>query len=346
MHAISTLESATGEIPGPQAAILSQVLLDSIPNDKRLQDAYRVLAYLAEETIKGGFNNSFTKVTTKVIYADLGGNPNSEPSKWLNQIWKTLHGRVHPELQPALIRRCREQGLTHYPTVNKTSGNPAYYYLDAEPLPDQPSETITFSEIGDVKSEGLAYEPDLTLRLSRRGKFLFEQGLTLDGRKRRAMVAWFMFQVVSAIAVTLLLWTILASDKSPIRMSHLTAGLLMIFVPWFLYRRIENLMHLLDDRIGLAPDWMLHWKESGATVEIVKGESSDEPRRIQVLRYTATCPVCTAMVKLDRGEPDFPRRLVGRCEESPREHVFSFDRITKSGTALVTPPATRWTLIR
>ncbi|HWW05883.1 hypothetical protein [Collimonas sp.] len=343
MQAISALVNTADEVLAPQATALSQILLDSIPNDKRHQEAYRVLGYLAKETIRVGSNNSFAKVTTKAIHTDLGGNLNSEPSKWINQIWKTLKGRVYPELQPTLIRRCRDQGLTHYPTVHKTSGNPAYYYLDFEPLPDQPSEAPTFSDINDVQSLALAYEPDLTLRLSRRGKFLFKQGLILDGRKRWAMAAWLMFQIVGTAAVTILLWVLLASDKSPISMSHLIAGLLMVFVPWLLYHRTENLMHLLDDRVGLAPDWMLHWKEFGATVEVVKGKSSDEPRRIQVLRYTATCPVCGAMVKLDRGEPDFPRRLVGRCGESPREHVFSFDRITKSGTPLVAPPVMRWT---
>lgn len=336
MRTISTSENPIGDTQKPQTAALSQVLLDSIPHDKQHQDAYRLLRYLAEETLKDGSNNSFARVTTKIIYADLPGNPNSEPSKWLNQIWKTVNDRVFPALQPALIRRCREQGLAHYPTVHKTSGNPAYYYLDAESLPDNVPESTAFREVGDSEPWALAYEPDLTLRLSRRGKFLFGKGLILSDRKRWAIAVWYMFQILGATAATCLLWMVLALDKSPISLSHLMAGLLMVAVPWFLYRRIESMMHLLDDRIGLAPDWMLHWKEFGATVEIVKGESSDKRRRIQVLRYTATCPVCRAMVKLDRGEPDFPRRLVGRCEESPREHVFSFDRVTRSGAALVT----------
>jgi hypothetical protein len=40
------------------------------------------------------------------------------------------------------------------------------------------------------------------------------------------------------------------------------------------------------------------------------------------------------MVKLDRGEPDFPHRIIGRCEEHPREHVFSFDRSSKRGVLI------------
>lgn len=52
------------------------------------------------------------------------------------------------------------------------------------------------------------------------------------------------------------------------------------------------------------------------------------------IKYASQCPVCEAEVLLDKGEPDFPRRIVGRCQESPREHVYSFDRVTKTGMRL------------
>ena len=52
------------------------------------------------------------------------------------------------------------------------------------------------------------------------------------------------------------------------------------------------------------------------------------------MKYLGECPICGAEVLLDKGEPDFPRRLVGRCQESPREHIFSFDRVTKAGMKL------------
>ena len=34
------------------------------------------------------------------------------------------------------------------------------------------------------------------------------------------------------------------------------------------------------------------------------------------------------------GVSDYPRRLVGRCDESPRERIFSFDRVTRRGVTL------------
>lgn len=85
----------------------------------------------------------------------------------------------------------------------------------------------------------------------------------------------------------------------------------------------------------IEPDWALSWKEFGATIEINRAREPGTPTTIHVSRYSATCPVCGWMVKLERGEPTHPKRIVGRCEENPREHVFSFDRSTKQGVRLV-----------
>jgi len=52
------------------------------------------------------------------------------------------------------------------------------------------------------------------------------------------------------------------------------------------------------------------------------------------VRYAATCPVCNARVQVESGGREFHGRLVGRCQESPDEHVFSFDRVTRAGKSL------------
>lgn len=107
-----------------------------------------------------------------------------------------------------------------------------------------------------------------------------------------------------------------------------------IGLPIGAYWHFRDIFRLFDDRIMIAPEWMLAWKDFGATVEFNRSKNPDEPSKILVQRYTAKCPICGWMVKLDRGEPDFPRRIVGRCEENPREHVFSFDRSSKRGTQI------------
>jgi len=61
----------------------------------------------------------------------------------------------------------------------------------------------------------------------------------------------------------------------------------------------------------------------------------DGVRSIVLRHYVADCPICqTTSITLAKGGPEFPRRIVGRCDNSPREHVFSFDRVTLEGGPL------------
>jgi len=73
------------------------------------------MAYLAEETTRGAMDaEGLLKISTKAIHADLGGNPNQEPSAWLSPLWKEISRRYYPEIEETLIERCREAGLgTH-----------------------------------------------------------------------------------------------------------------------------------------------------------------------------------------------------------------------------------------
>jgi hypothetical protein len=137
----------------------------------------------------------------------------------------------------------------------------------------------------------------------------------------------------------LAIWVVSATRVTPLNARDVLFLAILFGAPWATLRYLEQSFLLFDDRITLASEWFLAWREDGATIEIIRSERDEVPNTILVRRYTATCPVCGSMVKLNKGEPDFPRRIVGRCIESPREHVFSFDRVTRSGTPLRRPPA-------
>jgi hypothetical protein len=70
-------------------------------------------------------------------------------------------------------------------------------------------------------------------------------------------------------------------------------------------------------------------------------KSTDRPiRKIQLVSYWATCPICkenlkrNVRIELKKGGKEFPNRLIGCCSESPAEHIYSFDRITRIGKHL------------
>lgn len=70
-------------------------------------------------------------------------------------------------------------------------------------------------------------------------------------------------------------------------------------------------------------------------------ESTGRPiRKIQLVSYWATCPICkeklqrNVRIDVSKGGKEFHNRLIGRCSESPTEHIYSFDHITRIGKPL------------
>jgi len=103
---------------------------------------------------------------------------------------------------------------------------------------------------------------------------------------------------------------------------------------WSLYWRWNR---LFDDRILLLGMVDVSGDDRGVVLD---REEIDGVRSIVLRRYVADCPICrTTTISLSRGEKDFRRRIVGRCDNSPREHVFSFDRVTLEGGPLGVQPA-------
>ncbi|WP_419834521.1 hypothetical protein [Endozoicomonas atrinae] len=98
----------------------------------------------------------------------------------------------------------------------------------------------------------------------------------------------------------------------------------------FLYR-------VVDKRVAMAPDWMILTSREYWLLEYRREMDKDgdySHRRIALVLYSGDCPVCNGSVQIARGGFHFPGRLVGRCAESPVEHVFSFDHISKVGRPL------------
>lgn len=312
---------------------LAKVLISAIPRDKQGENAFRVMIYLAEETIKAcEANTARPELATKVIYTDLDGNDEQEPSGWLSPLWKKIESKHYPAIEEELQSACRKLGLNAYPALEKINGKSAYYRLTAKPLP--PSSPHAEVDTEHLPADSIHYKRDLSLSLSRAGRFFADQGLRWTTAKKFGFMSWLLFilLLVMLLEGVLLLW--IWSRQTPASAQDLLLISIAFLLPAMAYAQVKSMFRLFEDRITIAPDWMLPWKELGATIEIRRPVSTDQPSTIHVYRYTATCPVCGWMIRLDSGEPDFPRRLLGRCEENPREHVYSFDRSTLQGQRL------------
>lgn len=326
-------ELKPGELPPTDYVRLAEILVEAIPSDRKQMWSGKVMAYMASQTaLSAAQGKGAPRLPTKAIHADLKGNPNQEPSAWLSSIWRDIEGRHYPEIEARVIDLCRQGGLRVYPILEKDNGKPAFYRLGAKALPPSECEVIQDDDV--LPPNAIRYSPDLSLGLSWLGKLFFNQGLKWTPFKRYSFLSWQLLFLISVAVFDVLLWLILWYRREPVTGQDLMAIVMAIGLPWGAYWHFSGIFRLFEDRIMIAPDWMLAWKELGATVEINRSKDADAPSTIHVHRYSANCPICGWMVKLDRGEPDFPRRIVGRCEEHPREHVFSFDRSSKRGKLL------------
>lgn len=95
---------------------------------------------------------------------------------------------------------------------------------------------------------------------------------------------------------------------------------------------VYPLLNLYKMRIDKAPGWMQS-EEENLLVQW-QALSDTQHHHIKLVHYTAECPVCKGTISIEKGGLRFPGRLVGKCNNSPREHCFSFDHITRKGNRL------------
>ena len=216
-------------------------------------------------------------------------------------------------------------------------GNPTYYYLSARPLPEgYEIQANSVSSESALAPDGIQYTADLSLRPSVFGKMFYGKGFVFSWRKRLGLVTFNVIAYVTLMGCAAIGLYALHLERDPISVGAIIdLAMILTLIPFALSQMSFGL-RIIEDRIVMASHSVLRIRENGATMELERVPDTDH-LIVHLRRYTATCPICKAMIKLDEGKPDFPRRLVGRCSESPREHVYSFDRVTLAGRPLITP---------
>jgi hypothetical protein len=328
-----------------------QCLVDWLEqNGPNEQKAHRILSALAQESLKKATRGKDQRrFTAEEITAAAGEEPwahEKKPNEWLD--WKGTVETYWNAKKSGVIQFAVKRGLKHYPRPhrNSTSGkHKATYEIVAEPIPEngvEPETAVlpaTTPTGPSVDTGGIQYEVsepgevNLTWWIRpflRRGEF------RLSGWRSWLILCWIVGVVAGTTLIVLAAYLALMAPR-PITTKDLAGLIGMVALPaWAWFDVIKPWFRLLEDRIKPASTSILALKEKPAQIEVFR---DNDLRVIRFVRYSGTCSVCGASVYLDDGSPDFPRRLVGRCSESPREHVFSFDRVTRRGAVLRRPPA-------
>ncbi|MDO3525217.1 hypothetical protein, partial [Ralstonia pseudosolanacearum] len=178
----------------------------------------------------------------------------------------------------------------------------------------------------------------LPLWLGRRFSDAYIQtGFALKGWRRVAFLLYGVGGILVFGALLILLWLALTTQSARIRTGDIVTLILSAaLVGWLGYELLSPFWRLIDLRIIMAPDVLLSFRDQYVQLEAAKEPLDDgqHVRVIRLVRYSARCPKCGETVHLHDGRKEFPERLIGKCEEYPAEHVYSFDRFTKTGSPL------------
>lgn len=192
-------------------------------------------------------------------------------------------------------------------------------------------------ETAPLPPGGMAYVRDVTLKRAFWVRSLVEAGFALKGWRRYLFLGYGLGGLAFVGGLLVLLWTILTTQATRLPSGEIFTLLLLTgMVAWAGYTALRPFWRLIDLRIIMAPDALLSLRERGVQLEAAKEptEGGQSVRIIRLVRYSGHCPICGEDVHLQDGKKEFPGRLVGRCDEHPAEHVYSFDRHTKVGKPL------------
>ncbi|MEH6347001.1 MAG: hypothetical protein V7785_18040 [Bermanella sp.] len=150
------------------------------------------------------------------------------------------------------------------------------------------------------------------------------QKVKIDGWKKGAYIA--LPLAVGLIPIPLMILFIINSEWINFIAAAMSATML--------FKVIHPFYTVLDTGVIKSPQWLLPLRMAHALLITKKTETG---RELILTQYKSLCPICEGQVHVVDGKHEFKGRLIGQCERSGREHLFSFDHITKVGFPLREP---------
>ena len=322
---------------------LLNCLQDWLTENRSDGSAYSLLLALTSETLKrtNSPDADQREFDAEALAPAAGGPGDFETAKrWID---RAKFERFAEARQTAIEEQFRAAGHSQALRVVRRSPrgkHRAVWFLETYTLPE---DSLAPDSIDAPRSATAADEPasiryDFTppgqVRAAWYAKPLIGAGSFVTRSWRGLLWVALLLIPIGYLVFSVLLALGYTYSRRPLQTSDLASMLLIAVVGWVVWRIwIRPVLWLIDDRIALATELWVGWGEETAQLELALDEN--KRRRLQLVRYSAVCPVCAGTVELRYAQGANRRRLVGCCSEVPHEHVFTFDRILRTGRRLM-----------
>ena len=316
---------------GPEVAGCLKDYIDDHGGGSKM---FRFLKALALESLSNIAHGKGAEISTKALFlADQPEGNEDRASGWASEAWKKWES-ARDEREQGLKDFASQQGLKFYPWPERVgdgkggAGRSRLYRIEARPL-EQEVATQTLSK-ADIH-----YIRESTPKAAWWARWYFRQEVVLTGWR------YFLFLAPALVSFAVALLAFLVNWFDLFFRQDIPAGRIVVMVAsvaicgFFAWGMLLVVIRLKEKRIVMAPEFLLVAREYGVQLELTRIDNTpDSPSRLGLVRYATTCPICGARTLLGDGGSEFHGRLVGRCQESPDEHVFSFDRVYRAGYSL------------
>lgn len=275
-----------------------------------------------------------TKLTATQRWASV--TDKSEASDKVRIQWANLVETTWPAKQEGVLQHARFQHWPLVPSLAKTegggTGNVSRYRLAWAETPESESMPVSLpssSAVTDKQSINYICEdvrtPNPLVRV-------FAKGYFMAGWRRWLFILLLGIPMLMLLAASVLvLYRLVRVEAFGLAGATGTLVSFLILMAAFMPTLIP-LLNVAQRKIVVAPWWLQSVHDDRLLEHRCK--PLYETRTLKIVRYTAVCPLCQGEMTAKSGGFDFFGRLVGRCENSPQEHVYSFDHVTRTGRSL------------
>lgn len=309
---------------------LGQEFLESYSGKGSGTNAYRILKQIFEfassegapKDDSGSVIFSWRDLQTEEDVSDDGKRLKKYLKEGINK-WPSHYEKLN---QDAVDR-----GLKYFPIIERGemgggAGNLTKYLI--KPCPVSESSAV------DKKSLPRGFINYTSEMNETSNPFIrFIDGMVAKGFKLYILLGTIVLAIILAL-LTLLIGLFLLQVQtttfglisSAIDISFIVAGLYLLFSP--IYFAVVN-------RIIIAPTYLSPSRNYSTQLEYIRTEEKHKDgkpvRQFRVVSYVGECLICKSKVDVEKGRARLSGRLIGKCADSPIEHIYTFDHRTKLG---------------